>query len=348
MADKKKQHYIPKLYLKLFSINNENSQIALFFLPKELYKPSVPLKSQAKEDYFYGEDGTLEEDLSKLEALAAPCLKDIIKTTTLPKKLSEDYFKILSFSMIMASRTKDAAEEINAMTDQMAKLMMSGHDEFKDKLDDYVIRQKNAAAIAIATTAKSLSITFDLKLKLLINKTNLKFITSDNPVIKYNQFLEKRKHFGGHVGLATKGLQIFFPVSPTHMLCFYDEWVYKIGDKLKTIVDITDSEDIDKLNSLQILNCFDHLYFNSDISEPYIKQLYKKVNGKRILEYPQLKEVQKSKNENGEERVLYHSMRQNLNINLQLSFVTETKRAKRHVLNDYAAQLRNEGLRQRL
>lgn len=345
MADKKKQHYIPKLYLKLFSINNENSQIALFYLPKDLYKSSVPLKSQAKEDYFYGEDGTLEEELSKLEALAAPCLKDIIKTAALPKKLSEDYFKILSFSMIMASRTKDAAEEINAMTDQMAKLMLSGHDEVKDKIDDYVIRQKNAAAMAIATTAKSLPITFDLKLKLLVNKTSLKFITSDNPVIKYNQFLEQRKHFGGHVGLATKGLQIFFPISPTHMLCIFDEWVYKIGDKLKNVVEITVLDDIDKLNSLQILNCFDHLYFNSEISEPYIRQLYKNVNSKRIVEYSQLKEVQKSKNKSGEERFLYHAMRQNLNIKLQLSFISQTKRAKRHVLNDYAAQLRNEGLR---
>lgn len=346
MADKKKQHYIPKLYLKLFSINRENSQIALFYIPKELYKASVPLKSQAKEDYFYGEDGTLEEDLSKLEALAAPCLKGIIKTSALPKKLSEGYFKILSFSMIMSSRTKDAAEEINAITDQMAKLMMSGHDEFKDKIDDYVIKQKNAAAMAVATTAESLPITFDLKLKLLINRTSLRFITSDNPVIKYNQFLEQRKHFGGHVGLATKGLQIFFPVSPTHMLCFYDDWVYKIGDKLKTVVEITVAEDIDKLNSLQILNCFDHLYFNSDISERYIRQLYLKVNNKRIVEYSQIKELQKSKKENGEERVLYHSMKQNLNINLQLSFITQTKKAKKHVLNNYAAQLRNEALRQ--
>ena len=342
MADNKKQHFIPKLYLKLFSNNSDNNQIGLFYIPKEIFKSSVPLKSQAKEDYFYGEDGVLEEDLSKLEAIAAPCLKDIINTTSIPQKVSDDYFKVLSFSMIMASRTKDAAEEINAMTDQMGKLIMSGNDEFKEKLDDYVLRYKNAAAIAIATTAKCLPITFDLKLKLLINKSRHYFITSDNPVVKYNQFLEERKHFGGHVGLATKGLQIFFPISPIHMLCFYDEWVYKIGDKLKTVVEMTNSEDIDKLNTLQILNSFDHLYFNNDISEFYIKQLFNKIGGKRMQDYSQLKEVHKTKNENGEERVLYHSMRQNLQINLSLSFVSQTKRAKRHVLSNYAAQLRNE------
>lgn len=344
LTEKKNQHFIPKLYLRLFSINKKNLQIGLFYLPKEIYIKSADLKSQAKEDFFYGKDGSLEDDLSKLESLAAPSLKKIVETNILPNHGTDDYHKILTFSMIMGSRTKDSAEEINAMTDQMTKLWMQGHPEFTNEADKYTIRYENPAVIAVATTAKIIPVTFDLKIKLLVNTTTQPFITSDNPVIKYNQFLEQRKHFGGHVGLATKGLEIFFPISPTHMLCFYDDWIYKLGDKHKNVIHIANMADIDMLNSLQILNCFDHLYFNESISEFYLKQLCEKWEQKRILEYSQLKEVHTTKDEKGE-GILYHGMRPNLQIKLQLSFIRQTKKAKHFVLDKNLPPLRNEKLK---
>ena len=56
MADKKRQHYVPRFYLKNFSINSEGKAIGIYNVEKCKFIPSGSLKSQAYENYFYGED----------------------------------------------------------------------------------------------------------------------------------------------------------------------------------------------------------------------------------------------------------------------------------------------------
>jgi hypothetical protein len=348
MIEKKNQHFVPKLYLKQFSINSDNNQVGLFYLGKELFKKAVPLKSQAKEDFFYGEDGTLEEALSKLEGEAAPFFKNIIATNSLPQKNEAGYLSFFTFCIVMANRTKDAVEQVKELSDKMIREIMSYDEKFKDKIADLRIYPKNPAAMAVEATLSRLPLAFDLKVKLLINKTTTKFITSDHPVIRYNQFLEQRKHPGGNVGIATKGLEIFFPISANHMLCFYDEQVYKIGFKSKDIIELINPTDIDKLNYLQILNCFDHLYFNHEVSEWYIRQLYNKAKSKRMSEYSTLNKINSFTDKEGLEHIQYHSYGHNLEVNLELSFITQTKKAKKYVLSDFAVQLRNENIRGKL
>lgn len=347
MAEKKNQHFVPKLYLRQFSTNWDNAQIGLFYLTKELFKNAVPLKSQAKEDFFYGEDGIIEDGLSKLEAEAAPYFKRIILTNTLPKKQEDGYLSFFTFCIVMANRTKDAAEQVKEITNKMVKEFMSYDETLKGKIEELRFYPQNPAAMALEATLTRLPLAFDLKVKLLINKTPIKFITSDHPVVKYNQFLEQRKHPGGNVGLATKGLQIFFPISANHMLCFYDEQVYKIGFKSNDIVELTNTDDIDKLNYLQVLNCLDHLYFNHEVTEWYIRQLFNKAKSKRMAEYSTLKKVNTYTDNEGLEHIQYHSFGHNIEIKLQLSFITQTKKAKKHILSDYAVQLRNENIRGR-
>ncbi|MDP3393081.1 DUF4238 domain-containing protein [Sediminibacterium sp.] len=347
MTVKKNQHYVPQFYLRLFSVNEQESQIGLFYLTKEFFKQSVPLKSQAKEDYFYGADGYFEEELSKLESICAPHFKTIITANIIPKRQSSAYLSTLVFTIVMSNRTKDTAEKIKETTNKMAKELMSYDENLKDKIENIGIYPTEPAAMALATISEQIPICFDLKLKLVVNKTNLKFITSDNPVIKYNQFLEQRKHQGGNVGLATKGLQLFFPISPNHMLCFYDEWVYKIGDKSNDIITIDNIDDIEKLNYLQVLNCYDHLYFDDTITEYYLRTLFKKAKSKLQTEYSNLQKTHSYVDEEGQEHIFYHSYNYNLEVNLSLSFITQTKRAKRHILSDFAVQLRDESLRQK-
>lgn len=345
MTEKKNQHFVPRLYLRQFSINNENNKIGLFYLDKHLYKHAVPLKSQGKEDYFYGKDGVLEENLSKLESMAAPCLQSIITTNELPLKSSESYYKILIFSVLMANRTKDSAAQVKELSDKLAKEILSYGEENTEITGKYQIHPKNAAAMALEATFSKLPIAYDLKMKLIINNSNLKFLTSDHPVIKYNQFLNCRKHPGGNVGLAMKGLELFFPISPVHLLCIYDEWAYKVGDKCRDVIEIKSPLDIEKLNYLQFLNCYDHIYFSHEFSEYEIRKIYEKAKTKRLDEYSSLQKVHEYTDDKGLEHAQYHSYGHNLNINLQLSFITQTKRAKKHVLSDYFIQLRDENLR---
>lgn len=343
--DRKNQHYVPKLYLRQFSLNGNNKQIGLFYLNKEIFKNSVPIKSQAKEDFFYGNDGYLENELSKLESAVNPCLMEILATNKLPKKQSDDYVKLLSFSITMANRTKDASEGLKEMNDKFDQEILSYGDQYKNEIEDLRLNSINPIAQSLEITAELIHFAFDLKAKLLINKTNCLFITSDNPVIKYNQYLESRNHPGGHCGIATKGLQIFFPISPNHMLCFYDDWAYKIGEKFKDVIEITNIEDIEKLNYLQVLNCNDHLYFNHEVNESYLRQLFSKAKNKRMSEYSTLKKMKPYFDDNGKEHILVHTFDNNLNAKLKLGFIVETKKAKKHIMNDFVGQLRNEKLR---
>lgn len=345
MTDKKNQHYVPKLYLKQFSINSDNHQIGLFYLNKEIFKKAVPLKSQAKENFFYGEDGIIEDTLSRLEADAAPFFKKIISTNSLPKKQDSGYLTFFTFCIVMADRTKDAAEQVKEITKKIFDEFVNNMDKPIDEIKNVRLNPESAPALALEATLSKLPLSFDLKLKLLINDTPVKFITSDHPVIKYNQFLEQRQHPGGIIGLATKGLEIFFPISPNHMLCFYDAEIYKLGFKTNDIVALKNEEDINKLNYLQIVNCLDHLYFNHEVSEWYIRQLFKKAKSKRVDEYSTLNQINSYLDNSGLKHVQYHSFGGKPKINLQLSFITQTKKAKKMVLNDNVVQLRKENIR---
>lgn len=299
------------------------------------------MKNQAKEDYFYGENGELEDALSNLESQSTPCIKEILSTHSLPNPLSQEYSKLLTFIIIMATRTKDFAEQLKESTDKIVREFMSYDDNLNGNLDDLRVYPAEPAAMAISTAMENLHLAFDLKIKLLINKTPLKLITSDNPVVKYNQFLEQRKHPGGNVGIATKGLQIFFPISPYVMLCLYDEWVYKIGNKSNSRIELTNIDDIEKLNYLQVLNCYDHLYFNHEINENYIRKLFSKAKKDRLSEYSTLNKINSYIDNEGLEHIQYHSFNHNFEIGLHLSFIGQTKKAKKHVLSDYVVQLRN-------
>lgn len=106
-----------------------------------------------------------------------------------------------------------------------------GDEEMAMRIKEYKQKAPNITEFTLSNVSNSIKRTFDLKVKLLINTTVTPFITSDHPVIRYNQFLEMRRHPGGNAGLAAKGLQVFLPLSPKHMLLFYDDWVYKVGGR---------------------------------------------------------------------------------------------------------------------
>ena len=55
MAEKKKQHFVPKFYMSLFA--NSNKEFAVYNIEKRMCAYPVPYKNQCYKDYFYGKDG---------------------------------------------------------------------------------------------------------------------------------------------------------------------------------------------------------------------------------------------------------------------------------------------------
>ena len=95
----------------------------------------------------------------------------------------------------------------------------------------------------------------DLKF-LVLNADVDVFITSDNPVFKYNQYCQGVQNFGT-TGAGQTGLQIFLPLSPRDQLVLYDGKVY---DHVKSRT--PNPKDIDMINSIQVVSAENNLYFS--------------------------------------------------------------------------------------
>lgn len=65
MPEKKKQHYVPQFYMRLFSDENDRFAVFNIGLKKTIYP--VPYNHQCYENYYYGKDGVWENRLSDME-----------------------------------------------------------------------------------------------------------------------------------------------------------------------------------------------------------------------------------------------------------------------------------------
>ena len=189
----------------------------------------------------------------------------------------------------------------------------------------------NYLGIIASTQLDPKNVPMHLDYKLIENTTPTPFITSDNPVVMYDQFFEKRGIPGG-IGLKSKGLQIFFPLSPTLYILFYDGNIYKVGSRKHSIVKVNDIKDIDTMNMMQCANACKTLYFNHQIEKFYIEKLYEKAKKFRRREKVSVKEFKLGHLSKHEKSSLIQLFFIPLKMNLSLSFIHETKKAKRYKL----------------
>ena len=342
-TEKKNQHFVPKFYLRLFSFNCNELEIGLFNINHTLFKERVSLKKQAKGTFFYGKDGKLEDWLSDIEGLVAPLFHKIIKNNSLDSINKDEGQLLILFTLLLAFRTKDAVDEMHNNANVLLKQMMEYDPRLKDIPKDIQIEFKEPAQMLVGHLMEKFWLAMDLKFKLIVNKSSNCFITSDNPVFMYNQYLEHKNHKSGHYGLLTKGLQLFLPISPNHTIVFYDEWAYKVGDKKRSKVEITNASEADQFNKLQLINCNENIYFNEKISDKYVNHLIFRNATRGTKERMQIEEHGTLSDKSKQNKL--HSYKENWNLNLIFSFISFTKKAKEHTLSDYILQLRNEELR---
>jgi hypothetical protein len=347
MAENKKQHYVPKFYLKLFSIQQLNSHIKIFVKSSKKIIAKGDLKNQAYVNYFYGKDSDIEKGFSTIEGEVSRIVSEIIEHKSLPKPKEEDYTSLWLFTFLQDSRTKFSADETNNMIDKTLKTILKNDKRFKDKIDDLEFGYDNPVLLNLETLIGAIEVTTDLKCKLIINKTSKPFLTSDNPIILYNQFLEKRKHPFGKCGLASKGLQVFYPLNPELALIYYDEKVYKVGYRKRTSVETYDEKDIENLNLLQYLNSDKVIYSNEKVSDFYLECLMEKSLKYNSIRGSEINELPEKQNEDGTYSVIMHNQKKDLEIDLNLSFIKLTTNAKTYKMTGYVAELRNEEIRNR-
>lgn len=274
-TNKKNQHYIPKFYLRNFSYKENQNQIGIFHYQSSFFYQTAKLKKQGSKNFFYGKDGKIEDSLSELEGLLATTIRDIVQTKNLPKKGELEHYNLLAFVGLTHLRNPIFIEKIKMNIDLMRQQLLELDPDCNVVELVPEIPHDNAVAESLSHLDHIIDTISDLDYKLLINTTSVPFLTSDFPVVKYNKFLETKKWKHGKTGYGSLGLQIFIPLNPKTIIVFYDSRIYKVGFKKERVCELNNLNDILKLNELQMINCFETIYFNEGISENYIKKLVK-------------------------------------------------------------------------
>lgn len=263
MAEHKKHHYVPRFYLKLFSENGRS--INLFNIRSQRSVIDGGLKNQCYRDYFYGKDLQTEKALSLVEGQMSRILNAVQSGCALPSRKSEDRLTFLLHVLMQHTRTAYSIDAYDEQTDKLMKYLMAQKMKemnlSPEQIANIKITQKDSARFALGMATPHYPLLIDLDWKLLRATGTHEFITSDNPVVYYNQFFSFRRS-GSNTGLASKGLQIFFPVSPKHLVVLYDSKVYGVGSKKSDVVDVSDARDVEQLNRLQFVSALENVYFH--------------------------------------------------------------------------------------
>lgn len=263
VTKKRRQHYVPKLLLRKFSLNE--AQVAVYLIDKKQLIEPVGLKEQCYEFFYYGRDGKLEDAFSLLEGSIDNVLKKLIELKI--NDISEkEILELRMFLIYQLNRTVGAAQRQNEMTSTILKKIFSehlrgkGYDDFDAESVEINLNKPQLWALYGASMA--IPIILDLHFKILISDPGNNFIISDNPVALYNQYAEHTPSFAhckGTRGLALKGLQMFMPISPNMCLAMFDPHTYQYGSP-KSLTGRIGKKDVQMLNQLQMINAVKCVY----------------------------------------------------------------------------------------
>jgi hypothetical protein len=342
MNKKENQHFVPKFYLRLFSYENNGKEIGVFNMNTKFFMSNAKLKTQGSKPYFYGKDGNIEEALSGLERAYSKILKDIITSKIIPCKNSTERYLLFQFVVLMSIRNPIIPRNIEDSFKVMSEILKSKGPCNLEMLKGLETNQQESLNFGFQNILLYTNYCLDLDIKIFFNNTTIPFLISDNPVVKYNQYLEKRRYPGGNSGYASTGLQIFIPIDPKLLLVFYDPWAYKIGPRKHSIISIDDPIEIFQLNLLQFVNCDKIIFFNHQMQEYQIQKLFeastriKKANLPITKEYPLM--VHKEDKISRENVIVMTTT--NCETKLNLNTIKETSQGKSYKLDNKAVHMR--------
>jgi hypothetical protein len=335
VAENKNQHYVPRMYLRNFSSTDSKKTIHLYNLPSKKARSNAPLKSQCSAPYFYGKDSVVDKALQELEGEVTGIIHDIIRTNAVPKPRSIEFGKLLTFTLFLHCRTKHAANVQNDIAEKFIKSILEKEGVIdKEQINAVKIGLTDPAGTALRSAAQGVLLALDLKMKVLINLTNVEFITSDNPVVFYNQCFEGANPIiGSNTGLACKGLQIFLPLSPLHLLILYDSKVYKVGEKKSDSCKVTNPEDALQFNDLQYQNCLENLYAYGNFASADIFVLEQRNRMRTRIGMSILNEYDQGQRPDGNRSVLMHMIKPDHRIKLSVQPIRQLAKLSEGELN---------------
>lgn len=259
MSKHKSQHFVPRCYLRNFTNDVCSKKISLFNIIKDISVEGAPIKSQCAKPYFYGHDEfelVLGEIESKYdEYVTRGFLKDFNNIID----GFDDFIKF--FLLIQFGRTEAQALKMKSFYALAAELANLPKD-YPDRLGLLGVEGHQIARDGIYFALKMQDSVNDLNISYLINNSDTKIITSDDPVVLTNRlYLQKLKF--GNFGVGSAGAIFYMPISPKFAVIMYDSDVYYLGNKNKKKYTFINDRDVLSLNALTIVNARMNLYSGS-------------------------------------------------------------------------------------
>lgn len=272
-TNKEKQHYIPKFFLRRFSCFGDEKTVGIYQPKNGRFVARGPLRSQAYKRYFYGKDGLLEDRLSQVEGLSAENLRQVsaLKQQFFPGTLH--HISSLFHLLLSDMRTAAHAKRLQAHMEKARTAAFEGVKKLPREFNRLILSQEMAIQFAMEFMPKAMESCQDLEIRIAKNNTPIPFITCDDPVLRYNQLLERHKEPGGITGNAHAGLQLLMPIDARTMLIAYDGDYYKMGAQTNARLSFCNVRDVEQINLLSYLNCHSTLFFNHEITEVYLTRL---------------------------------------------------------------------------
>lgn len=262
MPQNKNQHFIPKMYLRLFG-NADGASIGVYNLSTDRFVRVASMRDQASKAWFYDRDGEVERGLSRLEGGAAELLNTILRHDRLPPPNSSAYFVLLRFVALQRERTQAAVAELDERTDRYTKAMLRYQitdPEMLGYLDKVRIKRSEGVAESVLAAHLGTPLLHDLRAKLIENVSGRAFYISDAPVIFHNRL------YGGTGapadGYGSVGLQILVPIGPWRAILFYDAEAYEVGRSTSRIVRLVNPATASLINDLQWEAAHKNLYIS--------------------------------------------------------------------------------------
>lgn len=277
MSTKKYNHYVPKFYLANFSGSKDCIDKCL--LSSQRIIRNAPTKSTGGKDYLYGKDGIIEDAFCEMEGHWATIIEKIITNEELPTDSDSLqyllYFIILSDARTLATANNTLDFWATQYQTMATVLKKHGRLDIPDEMIPCISAEAEIPNLFALEQANDIfDYCLDLQLSLIKNISNLPFISSDNPVAKYNQFFVERKYYRSY-GYGHMGLQIFLPLSPKLCLVLYDPVPYRrhffYGNKFI----VNEPTAISAINTLIAGYANQEIYFSKVTSDRTINKILK-------------------------------------------------------------------------
>ena len=236
-VDKRKHHYVPQFLLRNFA--SEKRETLYAFDKWDSKQFQVAIKDAAAERGYNSFEtdeasGCAEEFFTQIETTASPLIQTIVSDRQLPALSPEGRDALAQFGVAQMLRSKNH----RAIYDQMGSIIRKlaekeGTPEFKAwvGLAD-LAGDKQALLIHLKEDILRLSPYLTQKDWVLFYSTaSDPLLIGDSPLIRTNTL--NRSELQGTIGLASPGVEIYLPLSPTLVLGFMCP---TIGEMMRALV----------------------------------------------------------------------------------------------------------------